>query len=113
MINSRLENSLIQHTTLIYGYSYHGTYARSKEAYQSFAIVQEDKQLSGLKFWLLKMKEQRNLVLPKLNLIVLEISARYEKQFNDKDKTDSDNCSQFQAEFLEEVLLQVLNGSLT
>jgi hypothetical protein len=39
------------------------------------------------------MKEQRNLVLPKLNLIVLEISARYEKQFNDKDKTDSDNCS--------------------
>jgi hypothetical protein len=37
---------------------------RSKEAYQSFAIVQEDKQLSGLKVWLLKMKEQRNLVLP-------------------------------------------------
>jgi zinc protease len=32
-----------------------------------------------------------------------EISARYEKQFNDKDKTDSDNfVAQFQ-EFLEEV----------
>jgi zinc protease len=32
-----------------------------------------------------------------------EISARYEKQFNDKDKTDSDFVAQFQAEFLEEV----------
>jgi zinc protease len=28
-----------------------------------------------------------------------EISARYEKQFNDKDKTDSDNFAQFQAGF--------------
>jgi zinc protease len=63
-MNSRLENSLIQDTTLyLWVFLSWRDLSRSK-AYQSFAIVQEDKQLSGLKFWLLKMKEQRNLVLP-------------------------------------------------
>jgi hypothetical protein len=47
---------------------------RSKEAYQSFAIVQEDKQLSGLKVLATeKMKEQRNLVL----LLNLTLNQRF------------------------------------
>jgi zinc protease len=64
-MNSRLENSLIQgHHPLFMGILIMAGLMQGLEAYQSFAIVQEDKQLSGLKFWLLKMKEQRNLVLP-------------------------------------------------
>jgi zinc protease len=79
-----------------------GTYARSKEAYQSFAIVQEDKQLSGLKVLATENERAKKFgfTQAELDRAKSEISARYEKQF----KTDSDNfVAQFQAEFLEEV----------
>lgn len=108
MINSRL-GELVNSPTppFIYGYSYHGgTYARSKEAYQSFAIVQEGKQLSALK--VLATENERALQFGftqnELDRAKADVAARIEKQFNDKDKTDSDNfVAQFQAEFLEQV----------
>jgi zinc protease len=108
MLNNRL-GELVNSATppFTYGYSYHGgTYARSKEAYQSFAIVQEDKQLSALK--VLATENERvkkfGFTQSELDRAKADIMARYEKQFNDKDKTDSDNfVAQYQAEFLEEV----------
>jgi zinc protease len=108
MINSRL-GELVNSPTppFIYGYSYHGgTYARSKEAYQSFAIVQEGKQLSALK--VLATENERALQFGftqnELDRAKADVAARIEKQFNDKDKTDSDSfVAQFQAEFLEQV----------
>jgi zinc protease len=50
MLNNRLQELTNSPTPpFIYGYSYHrGTFARTKEAYQSFAMVQEDKQLSAI-----------------------------------------------------------------
>jgi hypothetical protein len=85
---SRLENSLIQDTTFIYGYSYHGgTYARSKEAYQSFAIVQEDKQLSGLKVLATENERAKKFGFTKLNLIVLNQRFRLGMRNNLMTKT--------------------------
>jgi zinc protease len=107
MINSRL-SELVNSATppFIYGYSYHGgTYARSKEAYQSFAIVSEEKQLSALKVLATENERAKKFgfTQAELDRAKSEIAARYEKQFNDKDKTDSDNfVAQFQAEFLED-----------
>jgi zinc protease len=107
MTNNRL-GELVNSATppFTYGYSYHGgTYARSKEAYQSFAIVQEDKQLSALK--VLATENERvkkfGFTQSELDRAKAEVMATYEKQFNDKDKTDSDSfVAQFQAEFLED-----------
>jgi zinc protease len=108
MLNNRL-GELVNSPTppFTYGYSYHGgTYARSKEAYQSFAVVQEDKQLSALKVLATENERAKKygFTQNELDRAKSEIIARYEKQFNDKDKTDSDNfVAQYQSQFLEQV----------
>src|SRR5690606_33985891 len=51
MLNNRLEELRNSPTPpFTFGYSYHGgTWARTKEAYQSFAMVQDGQQLDALK----------------------------------------------------------------
>ena len=108
MINNRLEELVNSPTPpFTYGYSYHGgTYARSKEAYQSFAVVQEGKELSALK--VLAVENERatkyGFTQNELERAKSDIVAGYEKEYNDREKTDSDNfVAQYQSEFLEEV----------
>ncbi len=108
MINNRL-GELVNSATppFTYGYSYHGgTYARTKEAYQSVAVVQEDKQLSALKVLAVENERAKKygFTQDELDRAKSEILAQYEKQYNDRDKTDSDRfVSQYQSQFLEQV----------
>ncbi len=106
MINNRL-NELTNSPTppFTYGYSYHGgTYARSKEAYQSFAMVQEDKQISGLQVLVTENERAKKFGFTQgeLDRAKSEYSAQYENAFKDKDKTESDAfVEEYQSNFLE------------
>ena len=105
MINNRL-NELTNSPTppFTYGYSYHGrTYARTKEAYQSFAMVQEDKQISALKVLVTENERAKKFgfTQSELDRAKSEYLSRYETAFKDKDKTESDNLVQeYQSNFL-------------
>ena len=106
MLNNRL-NELTNSATppFTYGYSFHsGTYARSKEAYQSFAMVQEDKQLSALKVLVTENERAKKFgfTQSELDRAKAEYSAQYESAFKDKDKTEADRfVQQYQSNFLE------------
>ncbi|UQD55093.1 pitrilysin family protein [Flavobacterium sp. K5-23] len=87
-----------------FGYSYHGgTFARTKEAYQSFAMVQEDKQISALKVLVTENERAKKFgfTQSELDRAKAEYFAQYEKAFNDRDKTNSDNfVGEYQSNFL-------------
>jgi len=106
MINNRL-NELTNSPTppFLFGYSYHGgTYARTKEAYQSFAMVQEDKQISALKVLVAENERAKKFGFTQgeLDRAESDYLSRYENAFKDKDKTESDNFVQeYQSNFLE------------
>lgn len=106
MINNRL-NELTNSPTppFTYGYSYHGrTYARTKEAYQSFAMIQEDKQISALKILVTENERAKKFGFTQSELDRAKSSylSRYENAFKDKDKTESDNfVEEYQSNFLE------------
>ncbi len=88
-----------------FGYSYHGgTFARTKEAYQSFAMVQEDKQLSALKVLVTENERAKKFgfTQSELDRAKADILAQYEKAYNDKDKSNSENfIGEYQSHFLE------------
>lgn len=106
MLNNRL-NELTNSPTppFLYGYSFHGgTYARTKEAYQSFAMVQEDKQISALKVLVTENERAKKFgfTQSELDRAKSDYLSRYENAFKDKDKTESDNFVQeYQSNFLE------------
>ncbi|NBL63650.1 insulinase family protein [Flavobacterium sp. NST-5] len=106
MLNNRLEELTNSATPpFTYGYTYHGgTWARTKEAYQSFAMMQEDKQLEALKTLVTENERVKKFgfTQSELDRAKSDILARVEKQFNDRDKTNSANfVGQYQAHFLE------------
>lgn len=108
MINNRLQELINSpKPPFTYGYSYHGgTYARTKEAYQSVAVPQEGSQLEALKVLAIENERAKKYGFTEgeLERAKAEVFAQYEKQFNDRDKTESDNyVSQYQSEFLEQV----------
>ncbi len=106
LLNNRL-NELTNSPTppFTYGFSYHGgTFARSKEAYQSVAMVQEDKQLSALKVLVTENERAKKFGFTQgeLDRAKSQILAQYEKSFKDKDKSNSENfVGQYQSNFLE------------
>lgn len=106
MINNRL-NELTNSPTppFLFGYSYHGgTYARTKEAYQSFAMVQEDKQISALKVLVTENERAKKFgfTQSELDRAKSDYLSRYENAFKDKDKTESDKfVGEYQSNFLE------------
>ncbi|MFA5555765.1 MAG: insulinase family protein [Flavobacteriaceae bacterium] len=107
MLNNRLNeltNSPVPPFT--YGYSYHGsTWARTKEAFQSFAMTQEDKQLSALNVLVRENERVRKygFTQSELDRVKTEFLAYYDKFYNDRDKTNSSSfVSQFQSHFLEQ-----------
>jgi zinc protease len=108
MLNNRLQELTNTATPpFTYGYSFHGgTYARTKEAYQSFAMVQEDKQLSAITVLATENERAKKFGFSEaeLNRAKAEFIAQYEKAYNDRDKTNSDSfVGEFQANFLEDV----------
>lgn len=93
MINNRLDelrNS--ENPPFVYGFSYHGgTWARGKEAYQSRASVSADGQLKGLQALLDESERVKRYGFQQgeLDRAKMNISARIEKAFKDKDKRES------------------------
>jgi zinc protease len=106
MINNRLtELTNAPNPPFTFGYSYHGgTYARTKEAYQSFAMVSEDKQLDALKVLVEENERVRKFGFTQgeLDRAKSEFLAMIESQYNDRDKSESENfVSEYQGHFLE------------
>ena len=106
MLNNRL-NELTNSPTppFTYGYSFHGgTWARTKEAYQSFAMSQEDKQLDALKVLVTENERVRMYGFTKgeFERAKSDFLVSIEKSYNDRDKTNSSNfVGEYQAHFLE------------
>ncbi|MGK4567001.1 M16 family metallopeptidase [Flavobacterium sp. 3HN19-14] len=106
MLNNRLDELTNSPTPpFTFGYSYHGgTYARNKEGYQSFAMVQEDKVLSALKVLVTENARAKKFgfTQSELDRAKSDILAQYEKVYNDREKTNSDNfIGEYQSHFLE------------
>ncbi len=107
MLNNRLEELTNSATPpFTYGYTYHGgTWARTKEAYQSFAMMQEDKQLDALKTLVTENERVKKFgfTQSELDRAKSDILARVERSYNDRDKTNSANfVGQYQSHFLEQ-----------
>lgn len=107
MLNNRLQElTNTPNPPFTYGYSYHGeTWARTKEAYQSFAMTQDGKQLEGLK----TLVDENNRIKKygftqaELDRAKTEWMAWMESTYNDRDKTESENfVSQYQGHFLKQ-----------
>ncbi|OYU80487.1 MAG: peptidase M16 [Flavobacterium sp. BFFFF1] len=88
-----------------YGYSYHGrTYARTKEAFQSVAMPQEDKQLSALKVLVTENARAKKFGFTQgeLDRAKSQFLSEYETSYNDRDKTESQNfVGEYQSYFLQ------------
>lgn len=107
MINNRLDelrNSA--NPPFVYGFSYHGgTYARSKEAYQSFAMTSETGQLNALKTLLEENERVRKFGFyqGEFERAKKDILANYEKSFKDKGKMESNRMiGEFVQHYLEQ-----------
>lgn len=108
MLNNRLDELTNTATPpFTYGYTYHGgTWARTKEAYQSFAMMQEDQQLGALKTLVTENERVKKFGFTQgeLDRAKSEYSARVEKMYNDREKTNSANfVGEYQSHFLESV----------
>ncbi len=73
------------------GSSHSGTFARNRDAYQSFALTSETGQLNALKTILQENKrvQKYGFKAGELERAKKEIVANWEKQFKDKDKRES------------------------
>ena len=93
MINNRLDelrNS--ENPPFVYGYSFHGgTWADTKDAYQSFAMTSPDGQLKALKVLLEENERVKKYGFGQgeFERAKKDLIARLEKSFKDKDKTES------------------------
>ena len=110
MLNNRLEELTHSPTPpFIYGFSYHGgTWARTKEGYQSFAMTQEDKQLEALRVLVTENERAKKygFTQSELDRAKADVLANYEKSFNEKDKTNSESfVGEYQRNFLEKEVI--------
>lgn len=105
LLNNRLEELTNSATPpFTFGYSYYGgTYARNKKAYQSVAMMAEDKQLSALKVLVTENERAKKFGFTsgELDRAKADFLAQIEKNYNDRAKTDSEN-------FVEEIQLNFL-----
>lgn len=107
MLNNRL-NELTNSPTppFTYGFTYHGnTFARDKEAFQSFAMINEDKQIEALKVLVIENERVKKFgfTIGEFERAKSEILSRTESQFLDRDKMESENFVwQCQSNFLEQ-----------
>jgi zinc protease len=106
MLNTRLDELTNSATPpFTYGYSYHGeTWARTKKAFQSVALSQEDKQLSALNVLVTENERARKFGFTQgeLDRSKAKFVASIEKSYNDRNKTNSDRfVSEYQSHFLD------------
>ncbi|UPT71664.1 MAG: insulinase family protein [Flavobacterium sp. JAD_PAG50586_2] len=95
MLNNRL-NELTNSPTppFTYGFSYHGgTFARNKEAYQSFAMTDENKQISALKVLVTENERVKKFGFTEgeLKRAKTDMLAQVESSYNDRTKKESEN----------------------
>ena len=106
LLNNRLEELTNSATPpFTFGFSYYGgTYARNKKAYQSVAMMAEDKQLSALKVLVTENERAKKygFTSGELDRAKADFLAQIEKSYNDRSKTDSENfVGELQSNFLE------------
>jgi zinc protease len=106
-LNNRLEELTNSATPpFTFGFSYYGgTYARNKKAYQSVAMMAEDKQLSALKVLVTENERAKKygFTSGELDRAKADFLAQIEKSYNDRAKTDSEDfVGELQSNFLEE-----------
>ncbi|WP_084404194.1 M16 family metallopeptidase [Flavobacterium tegetincola] len=106
MLNNRLgELSNSPTPPFTYGYSYHGgTFARTKEAYQSVAMSAEDKQVDALKVLVAENERVKKFGFTEgeLDRAKSDFIASIERAYNDRDKTNSSSyVGEYQSHFLE------------
>ncbi|SMP32253.1 M16 family metallopeptidase [Chryseobacterium profundimaris] len=94
MLNNRLRE-LVNSTNppFTYGSVYHGgTYARSKEGFQGFAMVKDGGQLSALKVLLEETERAKRFgfTQTELDRAKAQILSNLERSYNNRDKTESD-----------------------
>ena len=106
MLNNRLEEKRNSpNPPFTYGYSYYGsTFAKTKNAFQSFAMVPQDKQLDALKILVEENERVKayGFTSGELERAKKDFLSQIERQFNEKDKTESENYVwEYQANFLQ------------
>lgn len=93
LINNRLEELVNSaNPPFTYGFSYHGgTWARTKEAFQSVAMTQEGKQLAALKVLMEESERAKKFgfTQSELDRAKAELISNYENSYNNRDKKES------------------------
>ncbi|WP_130735328.1 pitrilysin family protein [Flavobacterium sp. J27] len=107
MLNNRLEEKQNSPTPpFTFGYTYHGeTWARTKKAFQSFAMVGQDKQLDALKVLVEENERVKKFGFTEgeLERAKAEFLNQIERQYNERDKTESDRfVNNLQRNFLDQ-----------
>jgi len=107
MINNRLDELRNgENPPFVYGFSYYGgTWARSKNAYQSFAITSPTGQLVALKALLEENERVKRYGFQKgeFERAKKDVIASLDKNFQNKDKTESRNyVGEYVRNFLEQ-----------
>lgn len=106
MLNNRLDELTNSPTPpFTYGFSYHGgTFSRTKEAYQSVAMVQDNKQLDAIKVLVSENERAKKygFTQGELDRAKADMITRLESSFKEKDKKNSEEYVwQYQSHFLE------------
>lgn len=107
MLNNRLEEKQNSPTPPFnFGYTFHGgTFARTKEAFQSFAMVSPDQQLGAIKVLVEENERVRlhGFTAGELKRAKESFISQLEQAYNERDKTKSERyVSELQGNFLEQ-----------
>ncbi|MCY0979057.1 insulinase family protein [Chryseobacterium wangxinyae] len=94
MLNNRLRELVNSNNPpFTFGSVYHGgTYARTKEAFQGFAMVKEGNQINALKVLLEETERAKRFGFTQgeLDRAKSQIMSNMERSYNNRDKTESD-----------------------
>lgn len=94
MLNNRLRELVNSNNPpFTFGSVYHGgSYARSKEAFQGFAMVKEGNQLNALKVLLEETERAKRFgfTQSELDRAKSQVISNLERSYNNRDKTESD-----------------------
>lgn len=94
MLNNRLSELVNSNNPpFTFGSVYHGgTYARTKEAFQGFAMVKDGNQLSALNVLLEEIERAKRFgfTQSELDRAKSQIMSNMERSYNNRDKTESD-----------------------
>lgn len=107
MLNNRLRELINSNNPpFTYGSVYHGgTYARSKEGFQGFAMVKEGNQINALKVLLEETERAKRFgfTQTELDRAKAQTLSNMERTYNNRDKTESDVLvSEYVRNFLEQ-----------